>query len=503
MSLISLKFFICFGTLLLVYYLVPQTLKKPVLIVFSSFFIYAAGGIFSLLFILFTSLTVYFGAAAIHKAEEEGKKKGILALVLIVNFVILFLTKYLGFFDPLLATLGMSRPAVISLIVPLGVSFYTLQITSYILDVFFQVEEPEKDIINFLSFALFFPQIASGPISRYGSLGKEMAKEKKFDYEEVTFGLQRILWGLFKKLVIAERIGIIVGTVYSDYHSYSGFYIVFAVLLFTLQLYSDFSGYMDIAVGISQCLGIKLVENFKTPFFSTSESEFWRRWHITLGAWFRDYVFYPLLKSKPFISLAKKAKGSMTKRTAKLVPTTIALFFVWFFIGFWHGGSWNYIVGSGLLHWFYIVSGEWLQPLFDIIKNALHIGKDNVLYTWFSRLRTYILFSSGLLFFRSTSLRSALSMIGCIFTGNNEIFSKTGLLRLGLDGLDYMVLVIALVVLGLVEIVNEKDKSLREIVSKRNIVIRWALYFALLFAVIIFGMYGPDFIPGQFIYEKF
>lgn len=485
------------------YYLVPQRCKNLVLLAFSSAFICFAGRIGSLLFVLFTSLTVYYGALLITKTEDVFKKKRVVKLVLFTNFLILFITKYLGFFDSILSFVKMSRPDLSFLFVPLGISFYTLQITSYLLDVYFRVVAPESNIISFLTFSLFFPQMASGPISRYNELGSELKREKRFNYQEVTFGLQRILWGLFKKLVIAERIGIIVGAVYSDYIKYSGAYIVFAVLLFTVQLYADFSGYMDIAIGISQALDIRLVENFRTPFFSVSESEFWRRWHITLGAWFRDYVFYPLLKSRFFLCLMKKTKQKFSKRIAKLIPTTMALFIVWFLIGFWHGGSWHYIVGSGLLHWFYIVSGEWLQPFFDRIKKKLHIAKDSFSYLWFSRIRTYILFSSGLLFFRAESLKSALVMIRNITVRNNGVFSKSGLVELGLDGMDYKVLLAAMIVLAVVEFANEKKQSIRIMVAKRNIVIRWLLYFALIFAVIIFGMYGPDYIPGQFIYERF
>ena len=503
MTLTSFYFFVFFAVLLTVYYSVPQRFKNLVLLTFSTVFIYSAGGISCLAFLSFTALTVYCGGGYIYAEKDLGRKKCVTAAVLSINFIILFVTKYLGFFNPLFKIVGLSRPDFLNIIVPLGISFYTLQITSYLLDIYFQSIEPEKNIITFLTFSLYFPQIISGPISRYGDLGAEIAKEKHFDYREVTFGLQRMIWGLFKKLVIAERIGIIVGTVYSDYETFSGAYIIFAVLLFTVQLYADFSGYMDIAIGISQALGIRLSENFRTPFFSVSESEFWRRWHITLGAWFRDYIFYPLQKSRPFLSLMRKAKKKYPKRIAKLIPMTLSLFFVWFLIGLWHGGSWNYIVGSGLLHWLYIVSGEWLQPVFDKVKSALRIDKDNVLYTWFARIRTYILFSSGLLFFRSLRLKSAISMIGCIFVKNNELFSKSGLLNLGLDGPDYKVLLVAMLILAAVEIINERGHSLRELVSRRNIVLRWVLYLALIFAVIVFGMYGPDFIPGQFIYEQF
>lgn len=223
----------------------------------------------------------------------------------------------------------------ISLVAPMGLSFYTLQVVGYLLDVSRGTCRAEKGLLRYALFASFFPQLVQGPINRYSDLAETLYTPKKFNYEQVTFGLQRMLWGLFKKLVIAERMSVIVGTIYGDFETYSGLYIVVGTVCFAFQLYTDFSGAMDIALGLSEALGIRMAENFDNPFFARSISEYWRRWHITLGTWMKDYVFYPLLKSNLFVSIGDRAKKRLGKKRGKKIPTYLGMVVLWFTVGFW------------------------------------------------------------------------------------------------------------------------------------------------------------------------
>ena len=267
-----------------------------------------------LLSLAVATVSTWYAAIKIEIAESEGRKKFWFWGALLLNLGILVLLKYLNFLVYTGRALGqMAHVEVplkeISIVAPLGLSFYTLQVLGYLIDVSRGTCGAQKNLVKYAAFSCFFPQLVTGPINRYGAMSESLYAEKKFDYNRVTFGLQRIAWGFFKKLVISERMAVLVNTIYGDWHTYSGLYIVFGTVCFAFQLYTDFSGAMDVAMGVSEALGVRLEENFETPFFSRSLSEFWRRWHISLGGWMKDYVFYPLLKSDLFIRIGDMAKG--------------------------------------------------------------------------------------------------------------------------------------------------------------------------------------------------
>ena len=442
---------------------------------------------------------------------EKNKNKTVLILAVLINIGALILYKEINFF------IGTSRAAAnifgvtlslsnIKWIAPLGISYYTLNMLSYILDCYWGTGNVQKNYLRFALFAGYFPVLTSGPILRYREMEDSLFEGHSFNYRAVCFGMQRILWGFFKKLVIADRVAIFVNTVYGDYHTYTGSYIFLAVILFVLQIYTDFSGCIDIVLGVSELFGIRLPENFDLPFTSKSVSEFWRRWHITLGAWLKDYVLYPILKSSPWQKLGAKMKKRFGKKYGKKIPVWLGLFLSWFLIGMWHGGAWNYIVGVGLLMWLFIVLGELCEPLFGWLIRKLQINTECFSWRLFQSVRTFCCFAIGLSLFRSYGglmegmkiWKSALS------TFNPQILLDGSLLKLGLDAKEMGVLVAALCVLAISGILRiYLKRPLRDWLAEQNTAFRWIVLYILAFAVIIFGCYGIGYDSSAFIYEAF
>lgn len=507
MALTSFEF-LCFFTVLLgLYYIVPGKIQNILLLAANLVFCYYAGGKRLLVFQLFLSIITYIAAILFGKYREDKKQKWIFILTVGIVAGGLIILKYINFFvytgRGICELLGFSNSwTTINLIAPLGISFFTLQLLGYFIDVQRKVCPAQMSFLQYILFATFFPQISSGPINRYSDMGPQFALVRKFNYRELTFGLQRMAWGFFKKLVISERMAVIVNTVYGDYYTYSGLYIVAGVVCFAFQLYTDFSGYMDIALGASQALGIQMAENFQTPFFSRSISEYWRRWHITLGTWFKDYVFYPLLKTGLFIKIGTISKKYLGKKRGKKVPTYLGMFILWFATGLWHGGSWNFIIGSGLLHWFYIVAGQILDPMFKKIIKVFKINTDCFSYHLFQSLRTFFMVCIGFIFFRANSFRDGLMMCRQVFTFNLGVFSLSNFLALGLDIHDLAVGVLSLFVLLIVSLLKE-TMDVREKLAEQNLLFRWGIYYLLIFSILIFGFYGPEYSANEFIYENF
>ena len=324
-----------------------------------------------------------------------------------------------------------------------------------------------------------------------------------FDYRRVTFGMQRMIWGFFKKLVISERMAQIANEIFNNYENYQGFAIWVGAVAFTFQLYTDFAGCMDIVLGISECFGIILPENFNAPFLARNISEYWRRWHITLGTWLKEYLFYPLLRTKLFTAMPKKLKEKCGKKRAKQITTFTAMFILWFTIGYWHGGTWNFIIASGLLHWFYIVSGELAEPLFVKWRAFFHIDVEKKGLIRFQRLRTFFLVTIGLVFFRCATVPDALRMLGRAFSAfNPQIFWNGTLFTYGLDWIELTIAVVSIVIMSVVTAQQQKYR-IRERLEKTSVFVRWAILYALLFYVILLGQYGPGYSAAEFIYQNF
>lgn len=508
----SFSFFVFIGVLLIFYYTLPKKCQPFLLILASVIFCRYTGGKRMILFLSFSIITTWLGALLLEWVEKQHRKKRILASILALNLGILFLFKYLDFFiyTGRIAGTAFGIPIdlkEISLIAPLGISFYTLQTVGYLLDVSRGTCRAEKKFLNYALFAGFFPQLVQGPINRYAELSKTLYSEKEFHYEQVTFGLQRILWGLFKKLVISERMAVIVNTIYGDYVTYSGLYIAVGTVCFAIQLYTDFSGAMDIALGLSEALGIRMAENFETPFFARSISEYWRRWHITLGTWMKDYIFYPVLKSDLFVAIGDAARKKLGKKRGKKVPTYLGMAVLWFTVGMWHGGAWKYIIGSGLLHCFYIISGQMLEPAFKKLTHVFKVNTECYSFRLFQSLRTFFLVCIGFVFFRAPSAGTAVKMLRASMQFNIWIFTDGSLLNLGLDAPDFTIGILALGILFLVSLLQQKfhaeGNTVRGILAQQNLPFRWIAYYGLIFSIIIFGFYGPGYDASEFIYQNF
>ena len=503
-------YFLCFYAVsLILYYIIPKKIQWPFLLLLSFIYFLSSGEIWLIVYPFATITITYFGGCFLEQCQDTKKKKRILTCVVLSNLLILVILKYLNFgvytYNAFASRIHQDSILLntFHFLVPLGLSFYTLSILGYIFDVYYEIAPAEKNFAKLLHFGMYFPTIISGPIVRYHNVKDEYFKAHYFDYQQVTKGVQRIVWGFFKSLVISERLSIIVTAIYGDYHTYGGCYIVIATICFALQLYTNFSGSMDIVIGISQTFGIVLPENFNTPFFSKTMQEFWRRWHITLGAWLKDYLFYPILRTSFFMQLPMKLKKIMSKKAAKQITTFSCMFILWFAVGLWHGGAWKYIIGSGILHWCYIVIGELLEPLWVRMRKWFHITDKTKWFCVFQSFRTFILVCSGFLFFNSAGMMSAFRMYANIVTTwNPEIIWNGSLLQLGLDIYEWMILIVSLLVLFTVSAMQQKQ-SVREWLAGKNIIIRWTILYALLFYVILLGNYGPGYSAAEFIYQGF
>ena len=342
-------------------------------------------------------------------------------------------------------------------------------------------------------------------MNTYAALSAEFekAKEVKFSISRITDGAVRVAWGFFKKLVIADRAAMVVNMIYGDHVNFTGWYVPLGVFFFAIQLYCDFSGCMEVVIGVSHMLGIELPENFNCPFFSKTVKEYWRRWHITLGAWLRDYLMYPVLKSEPLIKIGDWSKAKFGKKNGKKVPTYIALFILWFAVGYWHGGLWNYVIGSGILHFIYIVLGMIFEPLFKKIRPK--IGADKLYFRIFQSVRTFILMLTGFVFFRSATVMDAVDMYAAIFR-RGAAFNWTNFSSCGMDIKNLIVLIVGVLVVAAVDAYkyqpseDDKPRMFIEMLRKKGIVLLWAAFMFLLVGTLVFGMYGMGYNAGSFIY---
>lgn len=511
MNITEFSFFIFVGIAVLLYYLIPIKARWVVLLSANLYFLYNSNS-WVLNGIWLGCALVTYGATVAIGSIREKKPKGakaitVLAVLVVLGFMLAL--KDIGFFTALLnralRLIGKGCPTPV-FSAPIGISYYSLVWIGYILDVFWGTCTVEKNPFKFLAFCGYFPTYTSGPIAKYQDVHDSIVNGNKFSYKNLTFGAQRVVWGLMKKLIISERLAIVVNTIYEDTYRYPGVYVWIAMICFAFQLYTDFSGCIDIVIGIAEMFGIKLPENFDLPFMATSLAEFWRRWHITLGGWLRDYILYPILKSDLFQKIGAKSKKAFGKKIGKKVPTWIGLMISWFLIGFWHGGQWNYIIGVGIFFGVVIILSEMLEPAFNKLKAFLKINTEAASYRIFQRVRTFFIFMTGLSFFRSydgftygvANWKNALTVY------NPWVLFDGSLDKLGLDQHDiYILIFFGLLLAGSGLLVHFKKKSVREIIAGQNLVFRWILYLALIYAVIIFGCYGVEFDSASFIYQKF
>lgn len=503
-------YFLCFyACILIIYYLIPKKTQWVFLLLASvSYYLLSGNGIL-ILYPVGACIAAYVGIRIISGTEDVRKKRGALLLVVLMLIGVLFVLKYVNFgintINGIAGWFG-AEGAVLSgfkFMIPLGLSFYTFSILGYVIDVYNGIAVPQNNFFKMALYGMYFPSVLSGPILRYREDGGQFFEPHPLDYRQVTFGLQRMLWGFFKTLVISERMNLVVNTVYDNYTEYPGAYIWLATVCYAFQLYTNFSGCMDIVLGMSQTFGLRLPENFETPFLSKNISEYWRRWHISLGVWMKEYVFYPLLRTGMFTKLAKNMKTRFGKKRGKQLTTFIAMFVLWFTVGIWHGGDWKYVIGSGLLHWFYIVSGELLTPFFNSFMEKLHINPKSRPVNLFRILRTFFLVNIGFVFFRADSTAHAWGLLKeAVSVWNAGVLLDGSVFRLGLDFIEFTIAVVSLLILLAVSLLQQKG-SVRERIGQRRLPVRWMIWYALLFYTILLGYYGPGYSAAEFIYQGF
>lgn len=497
-----------------VYYLFPLRGRWVVLLALSCGF-YCAGGVRTVGYLLFTALSTYAAALILgrlnarlaglegkdRRRPERAKQLTVLA-VLLANFGLLYVLKYWNFTAGAAARLGLTLPRL-DLLLPLGVSFYTFQAVGYVIDAYRGKVTAERNPLKYLLFVSFFPQVVQGPIGRFGDLAPQLLRGNPFSWEDQRAGLTDILAGLLKKLVLADRAAVVVTAVLDHYTDYHGSVIAFAVLLYCVQIYCDFSGGIDLVRGVARLYGITMAENFRRPLFATSLADFWRRWHISLGTWMKDYVFYPLSLSKPFLKLGKFTRRRLGGRLGKLIPTALATFIIYFIIGLWHGAQWKYLA-FGVWNGTLISLSQLFKPTFARWREKLgKVGKSGA-YRLFEMVRTFLLVFVGRYFSRGIGFVAALRMLKAtlvrFFPG--DLWNGT-LLSLGLTAGDYWVLLIGTVVLVAMEAVQERRGSLAAVLDRRGGALWWPVLLAGLVCLVMLGIFREGYIASQFIYQQY
>ena len=510
MSFVSLDFLYFFLLAAIIYFIMPKKAQWIWLLVVSGFFYYKMTAWYQAVNLIVFLLINYI--SSIVMSRQTSKRKPVFVGVLTFDVVYLLLFKYFSFFYPLFRAIGLSdavlgsAKAYLLEYCPMGISYIAIIVIGYMTDLYWENVTVQNNPAKFALFACYFPQIISGPLVKYKEMDGNLWGEKhSFDYNRVVRGLERVLWGVFKKLVISGRAGVIASTIYDNYLYYNGFYIPIGVGFYIIQLYTDFSGLMDIVIGISEIMGIEMPENFNTPFNSETISEFWRRWHITLGRFLKDYVLFPMQMSKGFRKLRKAYKNKVGKEFEKKynIPRYLTMLVSWIIIGFWHGGGWNYIFGVGVYMWAVIVLGEVLEPQFKKLTEILQINTECFSWHLFRRIRTLMLYMFGVSFFWAENIRAGFALWKSAFSRFNPwIFFDRSIYDLGLSREEMLILVFSVLVLLVVSHLQQKD-SVRNILNKQNFVFRLIVFLALFVMTVTWGYYGAGFNAASFIYGRF
>lgn len=453
----SLVFIVTFPIIIMLYYIMPEKVKNIFLFLISLGF-YACFK-FTYVFLLLAVIGVAYASTLVMVGKEQNYKKKILIVDVVLAVGMLAVFKY-------------------SNVLPIGVSFYTFVALGYVIDVYRGRIESEKNIIAFGTFVSFFPPLLSGPIERAENLLKQIKAKKEFNEERILNGVCRMLWGYFQKVVIADRIAVIVNAIYGNEDKYTGVYVLLATILYAFQIYCDFAGYSNLAIGAAGVMGFELRENFNVPYKAVNISDFWDRWHISLSTWLRDYVY---------ISLGGNRKGEWKKYRNLLITFLVS--------GIWHGVNWTFIVW-GALHGVYSIIHNVLAKKWKTMTGKVVTG--------LKMLGTFLVVDFAWLFFRADSVKHAFGLIKKMLVEFNlfSLLDREMAISMGLEIEEIAVLVIALLVLMIVDFTKDKF-SYREKIVNSPLVVRWIVFYVAIFIIIIFGHYGPGFEAGQFIYAQF
>ena len=484
MSFTTFEFFLFIAAAVIIYYVIPKKLQWIWLLIISYVY-YASYDISTVWMLLLTTYVTYRGGILLDRLNEQKpqdgisreekkdfkknivrkKKKIVLAMVLIA-FGMLGIMKYtnfmLGNIDAVLRLFGSGKQiGVLNLTLPLGISFYTFQSISYVVDVYRGKHKAQGNFFKHALFVSFFPQLLQGPIGRYERLGSQLYEGHSYNLKELQFGVQRILWGFFKKMVLADRVNAAVLLIFHNYWNY---------------------------------------ENFRQPYFSRSISEFWRRWHITLGTWMKDYIFYPFSLSKSMAKFGKWSKKKFGNNVGKLLPVGLADILVFFVVGVWHGAAWKYIM-YGIYNGVIVAGSGMLSPVYAKIQEKLHINPKKWWYQGFCIIRTFILVNIGFYFDMANDLRAANAMlVQTVTKAHISQLSMAAVKAVGLTSQDLLIVIAGCIIIFVVSLLKEKGINIRETIASYNIVIRWIIYIGFIMFILI---YGSTSTTSDFIYANF
>lgn len=478
----SFRFLIFFPIVVILYFGIPHKYRW-ILLLAASYYFYMCWKAEYLLLIIASTLVDYYAGLRMGKIPEKEKRRFYLILSLSVNLGLLFTFKYFNFVNESLRQAFqyfniMYHVPTLKVLLPVGISFYTFQTLSYTIDVYRGDREPERHLGIFALYVSFFPQLVAGPIERSTRLLPQFFEKMEFDYQRVKDGLLLMAWGFFKKVVIADWVAIFVNRVYSNPELYPGLPSIVATYFFAFQIYCDFSGYSDIAIGAAQVMGYRLMLNFRRPYFSKSIGEFWKRWHISLSSWFRDYLYIPL-------------GGNRVKR-ARMYGNIFIVFLV---SGFWHGANWTFIVWGGL-HGAYLLISRWTAQWRNRLHQISGLAKIPKVHRIIKVVITFHLVLFAWIFFRAKSIGDAFLIIGNLFTRFNvsALFSINGF------GVQHFALsIVSILVLIAVELF-QRNHNIRLWLSARPVIMRWAIYYGLIIYILLFGAYDNT---NEFIYFQF
>ena len=482
----SMRFLFFFAIVTAMYFAIPYRFRW-ILLLGASYYFYISWKPAYVILIIITTLFTYSACLRMGKIATKSKRKTILILSLFFNLGFLFVFKYYNFFNDSLRTvfqyynLFYGNPAL-NFLLPIGISFYTFKNLSYAIDVYRGDKSPEKHLGYYALYVAFFPQLLAGPIERAKRFLPQLFEKFDFDYWRVTNGLKLMLWGLFQKMVIADNLAPLVDSVYNDPTHHSGVGLVLATLFFAFQIYCDFAGYSDIAIGAAQVMGFTTMDNFNCPYFSKSIPEFWRRWHISLSTWFRDYLYIP-----------------MGGNRVSIPRWYFNLFIVLLICGSWHGANWTFVVWGGL-HGLYLVISAFTRNIREKIHNAMSLDRSPRLHNYFKLMVTFSLACFAWIFFRANSISDALYIISHLFTGWGGFAIQAPKATPFFGPLRFH-LVVGVVSVGILLLIHrlQGDKHFDQWLSEKRISLRWAVYYSMVLAILLFGHFGTK----EFIYFQF
>ena len=507
MQLVSYRFLLFLFILVLLYYILPKKFRW-MLMLSAGLLFYASSGSGGLICLFVTVLSTW-GMALYLGCKKKGEKgrKAVFILGLILNAGILCVLKYTNFFletlNSFLEPRGYSYPYV-NWLLPLGISYYTFQSIGYFIDVYQKKIEPEKNFFRYALFVTFFPQMVQGPISRYDELKEQLFTPCSFDFSRIKSGLLRMLWGYFKKLVVADRIAPLAIAISQAPEGFDGIFVWIGMFAYTIWMYSDFTGGIDIVLGAAELFGIALPENFDHPFFSKNLAEFWRRWHMSLMRWLREYIFFPISMSKAAGNLSKKARKLFGKDIGKIigrrVPLYMASIITWLVTGIWHGASWNFICW-GMANCIALLIS---QELSSWSKNfrKLHSWTETKAFNGFLVIRTFLIFCI-LEMFEYYPFSKVFQLFGSMFIKFDPGQLMNGaLFEMGLTVSDLAILTFSVALMVWTGFVSLRT-PMRVWLSKRPGWLRFILVYALFLLVLIFGVYGQGYDASRFIYNMY